>query len=204
MHLQFYLPESWQWVKQKLGQNSLPCTKDEIKEISVAAPGPLKILEDSEATVKAFLDELSSSHIIHLACHGKQDPADPLKSALYLYNGPVELSHFMQKQHLQSPRLAFLSACETALGIQHLPNESIHLAASLTFVGFLSVVGTMWSIQDSDGPEIARHFYESLFEGLENSHAEWDSATALHNAVQKLRESGVSFMRWMPFIHFGI
>lgn len=125
------------------GQKPLPCTRDEVRKISLVAPVTVKALEHSDATVKAFIDELSSAHIVHLACHGKQNSSDPLKSALFLYNGPAELLQFMQN-HLQSPRLAFLSACETALGVQHLPNESIHLAASFAFVGFPSVIGTMW------------------------------------------------------------
>ena len=40
--------------------------------------------------------------------------------------------------------LAFLSACETAMGAEDLPDEAMHLAASLLFAGFGGVVATMW------------------------------------------------------------
>lgn len=42
--------------------------------------------------------------------------------------------------------MAFLSACETAKGDRHQPDQAIHLAATMLFVGFKSVVGTMWSV----------------------------------------------------------
>ena len=39
---------------------------------------------------------------------------------------------------------AFLSACETAKGDEKQPDQAIHLAATMLFVGFRSVIGTMW------------------------------------------------------------
>ncbi|KAJ6522099.1 hypothetical protein DFH09DRAFT_938562 [Mycena vulgaris] len=40
--------------------------------------------------------------------------------------------------------LAVLRACQTAMGDEKLPDEAVHLAASLLFAGFRSVVATMW------------------------------------------------------------
>jgi CHAT domain-containing protein len=40
--------------------------------------------------------------------------------------------------------LAFLSACQTAMGDETTPDEMMHLAAALLFAGFRSVVATMW------------------------------------------------------------
>jgi CHAT domain-containing protein len=42
--------------------------------------------------------------------------------------------------------LAFLSACETARGSEDQPDQAMHLAAAMLFVGFKSVVATMWSV----------------------------------------------------------
>jgi CHAT domain-containing protein len=39
---------------------------------------------------------------------------------------------------------AFLSACETAKGDRSQPDQAVHLAASLLFCGFRSVIATMW------------------------------------------------------------
>jgi CHAT domain-containing protein len=40
--------------------------------------------------------------------------------------------------------LAFLSACQTARGSEHLSDQAVHLAASMLFCGLRSVIGTMW------------------------------------------------------------
>jgi hypothetical protein len=57
------------------------------------------------------------------------------------------------------------------------------------------------AISDDDGPKIAQWFYEKL---LANEVVDVDSvAYALDFAVGKLRDSGVSPFRWVPFIHVG-
>jgi hypothetical protein len=56
-------------------------------------------------------------------------------------------------------------------------------------------------MDDADGPDVARWFYESLFE-----HSELDLdhiAYALDEAVAKLREKGVPASRWALLIHMG-
>jgi len=65
------------------------------------------------------------------------------------------------------------------------------------------------SISDSDGPKIAKTFYENIFKeknsaltsdsGLDTT----QSAQALHLAVAKLRAENVSLIHWVPFIHLG-
>ena len=60
---------------------------------------------------------------------------------------------------------------------------------------------------DDDGPVIAEEFYNHLFEGRKVDEGfQLDvtkSARALHCAVKKLRDSGVPFVRWVPFVHYG-
>lgn len=52
----------------------------------------------------------------------------------------------------KNAELAFLSACQTAVGDEKIPEESAHLAAGMMVVGFKGVVATMWSIGDADAP----------------------------------------------------
>jgi CHAT domain-containing protein len=42
--------------------------------------------------------------------------------------------------------LAILSACETAKGDTSQPDQAVHLAATMLYIGFKSVVGTMWLV----------------------------------------------------------
>jgi CHAT domain-containing protein len=84
----------------------------------------------------------AAAHILHLACHGVQDE-DPLKSAFLLEDGRLTVQDIM-KLDLPHSVLAFLSACETAKGHPDQPDQAIHLAASMLFCGFRSVIATMW------------------------------------------------------------
>ncbi|KDR73338.1 hypothetical protein GALMADRAFT_1341890, partial [Galerina marginata CBS 339.88] len=156
--------------------------------------------------VDKILSHLSSASIVHFACHGKQDQSTPLNSALLVEDGPLTISKIMQ-QPLPHGSLAFLCACETAMGDANLPDEAMSLGASLLFSGFRSVIATMWEIQDKDGPTIADAFYEQIFRGAGgqpgSSVDTGKYPQALHIAVKKLRSTGVSFRRWVPFIHMG-
>ena len=65
------------------------------------------------------------------------------------------------------------------------------------------------TISDLNGPKIEDTFYGHLFKD-HNSTTVVDSgpdtsqaARALRLAVAKLRAEGVSFARWVPFIHLG-
>ena len=60
-------------------------------------------------------------------------------------------------------------------------------------------------MKDEDGPTIVDTFYEELFSGSPDGRQPdmTKSALALHLAVKKLRSKGISFYRWVPFIHMG-
>jgi CHAT domain-containing protein len=159
------------------------------------------------------------AHILHLACHGIQD-SNPLKSAILLQDGRLTIEDIMQL-HLPHAVLAFLSACQTAKGDRNAPDQAVHLAASMLFCGFRSVIGTMWCagrtapgstdrtltlfvhrlMHDEDGPKVARRVYEALFE--RDSLDLDDIPYALDEAVQALRHAGVPASRWALFMHMG-
>lgn len=92
---------------------------------------------------QAVMDDLEQVAIAHLACHGEQDVEHPLKSGFWLGDGKLCVEHLM-KLSLKGAFLAYLSACESVKGHLERPDQAIHLAATMLFVGFRSVVGTMW------------------------------------------------------------
>ncbi|KAG1858028.1 hypothetical protein DFJ58DRAFT_613062, partial [Suillus subalutaceus] len=53
----------------------------------------------------------------------------------------------------------FLSACETAVSDFKTPDKVIHLAAGLQFAGVKSVVGTLWTVNDSTVQCLVEAFY---------------------------------------------
>ena len=168
-------------------------------------------LGDEQGTVDDVLKAMESFTSIHLACHASQNKENPLKSTIYLHDGPLELSKIMKKNLLYSD-FAFLSACQTSTGDANLPEEVVHLAAGMMAAGYRSVVGTMWSIADVHGPDMAELFYMNLLEdtttnesgGIDGVRA----ARALHRAACSLREklfdSTDSLLAWVPYIHIGI
>ncbi|KAJ7778945.1 CHAT domain-containing protein [Mycena metata] len=212
---------------QTAGHSYLKYAKDELSKIRERVPqqwltslGYTTPVETPvEATVETALLHLQQSSIMHFACHGTQDAANPLDSGLVLTDGRLKISQIMKKSkesssdapQRQRMSLAFLSACETAKGDNELPDEAMHLAAALLFAGFRGVVGTMWSIADVDGPKIADAFYEHLFRGTDatsNPPSPPDltkAAEALHVAVAGLRkEPNIALGRWVPFVHYGL
>ena len=105
---------------------------------------------------------------------------------------------------LKNHELPVLSACQTAVGDESLPEETVHLAAGMLAMGFKNVVGTMWSIQDSDAPVIADVLYSQLRTQI-TAGGTIDVVLALHNATEVLQErvGHDDFLRWAPYVHFG-
>jgi CHAT domain-containing protein len=137
---------------------------------------------------------------IHFACHGLQHDTEPFKSSFELWGKPLRLVDII-KEEIPCAEFAFLAACHTAAGDMHTPDESIHLAAGMQFVGYRSVVGTMWAMADSDGPTLVNAFYEHM---TRNSRFDCrDAAEALSKAITKLRKGGVPLERWINFVHYG-
>jgi CHAT domain-containing protein len=68
---------------------------------------------------------------------------DALKSGFILQDGMLTISKLMSL-NLPKAFLAVLSACETAKGDLSQPDQAIHLAAAMVYVGFKSVLATMW------------------------------------------------------------
>ncbi|TFK45056.1 CHAT domain-containing protein [Crucibulum laeve] len=185
------------------GYQPLPGTREELARVRACmGKMPISSLSDSEATVENVLREISSSNWAHFACHGVQDIENPTDSGLILANGDLlKLSEIINLS-LPNADLAFLSACQTATGAEDLTEEAIHLAAGMLLAGYKGIVATMWSITDSDAPQVAENFYKQLFkDGVPDPR---NAARALDHAVEKLRDSGAPYLSWVPFIHIGI
>jgi hypothetical protein len=59
-------------------------------------------------------------------------------------------------------------------------------------------------MHDEDGPKITDIFYNHIFCRQGEPYPDsTKAAEALHLAVKKLRIEGISFRRWVPFIHLG-
>jgi CHAT domain-containing protein len=190
-------------VAQALAQGAprIPKTEDEVRIVHRLTSGARRVeLTRENATVERVQEGMMESNWIHLACHGQQNPDDPMESGFLLHDKVLKLSEIV-KMSLPKADFAFLSACQTAMGDEKVAEESVHLAAGMFLSGCRGVIATTWSIRDNDAPRIAEDVYSRIFEDGKPNRKE--AAYALHEAVQRLRESGAQCRAWVPFIHIG-
>jgi CHAT domain-containing protein len=125
---------------------ALPCTLDELRKVEqyVSKDCLVKLgIPEATASVDNVALHLSDTSIAHFACHGRQNRTNPLDSALILDDGPLPVSRIM-KTSMPNASLVSLCACETAMGDDSVPDEAMHLAATMLFAGFRGAVATMW------------------------------------------------------------
>ncbi|KAF7372930.1 hypothetical protein MSAN_00499700 [Mycena sanguinolenta] len=188
------------------GQPYLPGTQKEVKCIQQHAMGKIPVLwlDEDKATIENVQKGMKQARWVHFACHGVQSTS-PTESALLLAGSSrLTLSNIIELS-IPNADLAFLSACQTATGSNKLQDEAVHLTAGMLLAGYRGVIGTMWSIGDNDAPQVAADVYAHLLE--KSSPDPTRAAEALHLAIRNLQEqlgAKNSFLRWVPFIHFGV
>jgi hypothetical protein len=162
------------------GLPPLPNADREIEILKTILPPSLQVeIPDtallppvSRSITHPLLNLLSSASILHIACHAHQDRSNLLDSGFELYNGRLTIKHLMLAQNPHA-QFAYLSACQSAAVDDTQPDEAMNLAAAMLFVGFRSIVATMW---------YAHWFYEALL--YVHSHSmsysgPWMTSTAL-------------------------
>ena len=189
-------------------KSKLPCVEKEIDILEKHAQGhTFSKLMESDATVQNVVEGMKESNWVHFACHGIQEITDPTKSALLLAKQAHLTLLDMSKLSLPHAELAYLSACQTATGVDELSEEAVHLTAGMLSAGYQGVIGTMWSIKDDDAPKVADAVYAHLFNNKDANPDPTQAAFALHEAVKKLCDESLgekSFFSWVPYIHVGI
>ncbi|KIM78157.1 hypothetical protein PILCRDRAFT_11383 [Piloderma croceum F 1598] len=178
---------------------TLPYANQESENIAARVPNDCLVklgTPEALATVNEVISHLLATSITHFACHGEQNKHNPLDSSLILEDGHLKVSQIMQ-QSTPNALLAFFCACETAMGHEDLPDEAMHIGATLQFAGFRGAVATMLSIVDADGPKIADSFYEYLFKEYETDSIGPDTTQAARapslNYVRKTFPSLVGY-----------
>ena len=189
--------------------DSLPGVKGEIKVIrALKSRVTVTSLVSDEATPTSVVEGLRESRFAHIACHGKLEAGKPFEASFKLHGGPearLTLLDIVQSR-LPDAEFAFLSCCHTAeITEESIADEGLHLTAAMQYCGFRSVVGTMWEMADTDGRDLAKSFYESLFCEQDAGVPHYErSAHALRDATQKLRRKrGITLERWVNFVHYG-
>lgn len=184
-------------------ESELQAVSAELALVESLIPSSLsfKQISGDEGTADTAIEGLRTHAWVHLACHGNQDLADPFASAFSLKDRPVSLLDIIRAKP-ENPAFAFLSACHTAVGDEHTPDEVIHLAAGMQFAGFRSVIGTMWAVDDSTAQYMVKEFYKHVFNG-DGSPDCTQAAKALNKASKTVDMSVVPLDQRIVFVHIG-
>ncbi|MEU4435218.1 CHAT domain-containing protein [Nocardia rhamnosiphila] len=178
---------------------------DEVNDLRAPASPSAEHTLPTTATVLHLLPERA---IVHFACHGATDPDDPSRSRLLLHDHattPFTVAA-LAPIHLDRARLAYLSACDTALSTDtQLVDESIHLASAFQLAGYPHVIGTLWTIDDDIAIRIADDFYTALRTAPDSTVVDIGRAPhALHHAVRAARDTfPATPSLWAAHLHTG-
>ena len=109
----------------------LAFARAEVEEISRLFGDHATAWYEDQATLEILERHLNFGSHLHLSCHGRFEPRDPLASAVILGGGEMlTLKDLIDRHRLTQVRLAVLSACQTAVtDFLDLPEESLGLAA---------------------------------------------------------------------------
>ncbi|KAH9047467.1 CHAT domain-containing protein [Lactarius deliciosus] len=163
-------------------------------------------LVSGAATPSSVVEGLRGSRFAHFACHGELEIGKPFEASFKLHGGSRLTLLDIVQSRLPDAEFAFLSCCHTAeITEDSIADEALHLTAAMQYCGFRSVVGTMWAMADTDGRDLAKSFYKSLFSGRWADVPYYErSAGALRDATRKLRKKrGITLERWVNFVHYG-
>jgi CHAT domain-containing protein len=158
------------------------------------------------ATPTTVLERLRDHRFAHIVCHGILEPGKPFDASFKLHRDKRLSLLDIVGSRLPEAEFAFLSACHTAeLTEGGIADEALHLTAAVQYCGFRSVVGTMWEMADTDGPDLAGNFYKRVFSSRRQGARYYErTAEALRDAVKILRgRKSMTLERWVNFVHYG-
>ncbi|CUS11111.1 unnamed protein product, partial [Tuber aestivum] len=171
--------------------------KSSIEPTVLRTPTPAKVLK-----------QVQHHGIVHFACHGVSE-FNPSDNHLVLFSQDGNktdrlLARDISKLVAQNAQIAYLSACSSAKNPSvELADEVIHLASAFQLAGFSHTFANMWETNDYAACEVARDFYDLLFQNRGNGGDDHQRvSTAFYKAVKKVRDRSPGCpLVWAPFMH---
>ncbi|HEX6899048.1 MAG TPA: CHAT domain-containing protein [Thermoanaerobaculia bacterium] len=160
-------------LRRGLKLESLPATRDEIREIAKLFPGA-EVYLGEEATEERAKQASSRADLLHFAGHGLIDERFPLDSSLALTipaqrqegrdNGLLQAWEVFESFRL-SAHLVTLSACDTAVGREMGGEGLLGLTRAFQFAGARTVLSSLWNVSDASTATLMKRFYSYLRQG---------------------------------------
>ncbi|MFW6359157.1 MAG: CHAT domain-containing protein, partial [Chroococcales cyanobacterium] len=138
-------------------------------------------LKGKQATVENYEKLTQRVQGLHSSHHATSNITDPLASMLLLANGTITLGDLLTPRW-RFPHLwdVFLSCCETAVGDVTITDDILTLAAGFLCAGSISVVSTLWAVNDQATAVFSFFYHKFRQAGL-------NRPQALQQAQQELR-----------------
>jgi tetratricopeptide (TPR) repeat protein len=153
------------------------------------------LLEGSDATLSAVLEQLDGADLAHLATHGRFRADSPLFSALDLADGPLTV-HDLERLRT-APYRVVLSACESGVLAPVGAQELLGLAAALFSIGTAGLVSSVGEVNDAATAELMVGLHDRLAAG-------GDPAAALHDVRQAVADDPVAAGTAAAFVALGV
>lgn len=164
----------------------------EINRLAACFPAATVLL-DREATLDNLRNS-SATDVLHLACHGRFRPDNPLFSSLQIYDEWLNVRDAYTLP-LDSA-LVVLSACETGINAVAAGDELLGLTRGFLRAGAAALVLSLWQVDDAATADLMAVFYEKLRLGLV-------PAAALRFAQLQIMQLYPHPFFWAPFILIG-
>lgn len=172
---------------------NIPNVEQEIETLSAMFDDSVR-LTGEQATFGNYGARAADHDLLHLACHGRFRPDNPMFSSLHLADGYITVRDICA-QNLHAG-LVTLSACETGLTSVYPGNEILGLARGFLTAGVLNLVLSLWTVSDEATVELMTGFYAGLKRGA-------TPAASLRSIQNSMIEEGRHPYFWAPFVVIG-
>lgn len=137
------------------------------------------------------LAALPHHQVAHFACHGWALRTDQARSRLALHDHLMALLTVIDIGAVRlKGGLAFLSACDTAVGSPWLADEAVHITGAFHLAGHPYLIGALWRVVEDATRGIAESFYSHLTDDGANPPDASGSAEALRHRRASGRDCG--------------
>ena len=182
------------------GETELPSVGVELDNICQRVDGLATFtrIDGQESCISSVVEGLGKNEWVHFACHGLANREQPFESAFALHDGHFTIQRIIGCD-LKNPEFAYLSACHTTVGDKESPDEVIHLASAMQFVGFRSVIGTMWAVDDGETNKITSTFYKHMVDET----GRLDHTRAAFALNKTMKSVNIPLDQRILYIHLG-
>ncbi|HET7436904.1 MAG TPA: CHAT domain-containing protein [Thermoanaerobaculia bacterium] len=152
-----------------------------------------------DVTLAAFRTGVAGRDLVHFHGHAKHVPQEPLDSWLAFADGKLTARDVFELADLRAD-LVTLAACESASSAIAPGDEPLGLIPAFLYAGAMSVLATLWKVQQGSAARTMRHFYDTW-----TAQADLDKARVLRAAVLATRATAgfESPYHWAAFVLHG-